>query len=315
MSVALDSKSATKMEDIAAFAAVVRCKSISLAAKALKLTQPAISRRIQSFEESLGTPLLDRNSKPLLPTPLGKLIYEQCLVVLREVQTMRELAASDPLPSGGLRMGVVQTVGDIALLDALQHLKTEFPELTTEVRTSWASDLLASLRKGEIDAATVLFPAAKIFPEGIAAKPLAKVSLAVVARKGDYPKSAYRLAEIAERGWILNPDGCGFRATLAQVLSSEGGTLKVNLETSGTELQLDLVAGGHGLGLMPLPLLQRSARFRQLQVVPIRDFKPALNVWLLHSPRLGRLQAPTDAFGKRVTAAFDAKTLASRANT
>jgi DNA-binding transcriptional LysR family regulator len=53
-----------KIDDIEAFVTVVRCQSISAAAQVLELTQPAVTRRIQNFEEALGVVLLDRNTKP-----------------------------------------------------------------------------------------------------------------------------------------------------------------------------------------------------------------------------------------------------------
>lgn len=58
-----------KIDDMDAFVAVIRCQSTNLAAEALQLTQPAITRRVQNFEEDLGATLLDRNTKPLKPTP------------------------------------------------------------------------------------------------------------------------------------------------------------------------------------------------------------------------------------------------------
>ncbi|MHA5865104.1 LysR family transcriptional regulator, partial [Pseudomonas aeruginosa] len=57
-----------KIDDIDAFVAVIRNASLSQAAESLGLTQSAITRRVQSLEESLGVALLDRNTKPLKPT-------------------------------------------------------------------------------------------------------------------------------------------------------------------------------------------------------------------------------------------------------
>ena len=56
-----------KIEDLTAFVAVIRLQSTRLAADELGLTQPAITRRVQNFEESLGIPLLNRQTKPLKP--------------------------------------------------------------------------------------------------------------------------------------------------------------------------------------------------------------------------------------------------------
>jgi DNA-binding transcriptional LysR family regulator len=109
---------------------------------------------------------------------------------------------------------------------------------------------------------------------------------------------------VYQNGWILNPDGCGFRAGLQRTLSDQGLALRVNLETFGTELQLGLVADGLGLGLVPRPLLERSAHREQLAVMPLKDFKPVLDLWLIYPHFLGNLQGPVDAFGQWVAASL-----------
>jgi len=58
--------------DLEAFLAVVETGSIVGASARLHLTQPGVSRRIQSLEEQLGVSLLDRQSKPLKPTAAGR---------------------------------------------------------------------------------------------------------------------------------------------------------------------------------------------------------------------------------------------------
>ena len=63
-----------KLDDINAFVAVVNAQSVSQAARDLQLTQPAITRRVQNLEEALGTPLLDRNTKPPKPSAMAPII-------------------------------------------------------------------------------------------------------------------------------------------------------------------------------------------------------------------------------------------------
>lgn len=289
-----------KIDDIDAFVAVIRCQSISHAAESLQLTQPAITRRVQNFEQALGVELFDRNTKPLKPTPMGHQVYQKCLAILREMDALRELVASDTPPSGQLRLGVPQTIGDVVLLDALKQLRGEFPELRAQVVTGWGSHLIGKIENGELDAAAALFPAGKIFPDNILGQSIGKVELVVVCARESAPKKTVKLADCYQQGWVLNPDGCGFRAGLQRTLSDQGLGLKVNLETFGTELQLGLVADGMGLGLVPRPLLERSAHREQLAVVNLKDFKPVMDLWLVYPRFLGNLQAPVDAFGNLV---------------
>jgi len=289
-----------KIDDIDAFVAVIRCQSISHAAESLDLTQPAITRRVQNFEQALGVELFDRNTKPLKPTVMGTQVYQQCRAILREMDALRELVASDTPPSGLLRLGVPQTVGDVVLLDALKHLRGQFPDLRAQVVTGWGSNLIGKIENGELDAAAALFPAGKIFPENIIGESIGKMELVVVCAKDSVPKKPSKLADCYERGWVLNPDGCGFRAGLQRTLTDQGLSLKINLETFGTELQLGLVADGMGLGLVPRPLLERSAHREQLAIVPLKDFKPVMDLWLIYPRFLGNLQAPVASFGSLV---------------
>jgi DNA-binding transcriptional LysR family regulator len=293
-----------KIDDIDAFVAVIRCQSISHAAESLALTQPAITRRVQNFEQALGVELFDRNTKPLKPTPMGTQVYQKCLAILREMDSLRELVANDTPPSGLLRLGVPQTIGDVVLLDALKQLRGQFPELRAQVSTGWGSHLVSKIENGEIDAAAALFPAGKIFPEGIIGESIGKMELVVVCAADRIPKKPVKLADCYDQGFVLNPDGCGFRAGLQRTLADQGLSLKVNLETFGTELQLGLVADGMGLGLVPRPLLERSAHRESLAVLPLKDFKPVMDLWLIYPRFLGNLQAPVASFGRLVADAL-----------
>ncbi|MFT4247060.1 MAG: LysR family transcriptional regulator [Pseudomonas sp.] len=293
-----------KIDEIQAFVSVVQCQSLSVAAETLSLAQPALTRRVQNFEESMGVELLDRSTKPLRPNPTGLRVYEQCRAVLRQVEQLRALVSDDAEPSGPLRLGVPQSTGELFLLNALHELRDAHPELNIRVSTGWGSVLGTRLENGELDAAAVLAPASAAFPDGVVSVALTKMQLHVVAARGSVPARPQPLGEIQQHGWVLNPDGCGFRAGLQRALADLGLPLVINMETFGVELQLGLVADGLGLGLVPAPMLQHSRYRDRLEVIAVRDFKPATQLWLLHQPFLGNLQRPVEAFGHTLAQRF-----------
>ncbi|KQN70770.1 MULTISPECIES: LysR family transcriptional regulator [Duganella] len=298
-----------KIDDISAFVAVVRNQSISAAADALGLTQSAITRRVQNLEQALGVELLDRSVKPPKPSAMGKQVYEQCAKVLLEVERLRDLVQEDHAPTGVFRIGVIQTIGDVVLLDTLQKLNQAFDGLHTEVASGWGAQLVQRVDKGEIDAAVALFPATKVLPDGLRGRTLGRIELVVVAKKDALSRRAYKLRDIFGQGWVLNPDGCGFRAGLARALAEQGLSFKINLETFGTDLQLGLVANGVGLGLMPRPILERSRHRAQLDIVNVTDFKPVLDIWLVQPLQPGPVQHAIDLFAESVEQAFAAAPL------
>ncbi|MEI5995683.1 LysR family transcriptional regulator [Paraburkholderia bengalensis] len=302
-----------KLDEIEAFVAVVRSQSLNQAANLLALTQPAVTRRIQNFEEALGVALLDRNTKPLKTTPMGRAVYGQCRAIVREVEALKRLVSDNAPLAGVLRIGVAQTVADVAMLKALHALREAHPELQARVSTGWGNPLLQKVDEGELDAAVVLLPANRALPDTLLGESLGPLKLAVVARKGSMKKRVHTLAGCQAHGWVLNPDGCGFRAGLQHALAAQGYGLKLNLETLGTELQLGLVADGVGLGLVPLPLLHASPHAAQLDVIALSDFRPEIAVWMVRSRALGKMQSALTVLAASIETSFKAARLSRAA--
>lgn len=285
-----------KIDDIAAFVAVIRRQSLSQAAASLGLTQSAVTRRMQNLEEALGVELLDRHTKPLKPTTMGMRVYEQCRRILLEVDALRDLVANDAPPSGVLRVGVPHSLSEVLLLPPLRRLGEHYANLQTRVSSGWGTELIARVENADLDAALAMFPSSKVFPETIQAEPLGQIRLLVVAsHHADIP-TIEQLADSHHHGWILNPDGCGFRAGLKRALADRGLNLQVNLETFGSELQLGLVAEGKGLGLVPEPVLARSHYRDALRVLPLSDFQPEAELWLVYPRFPGKLLQPARLF-------------------
>jgi DNA-binding transcriptional LysR family regulator len=96
-------------------------------------------------------------------------------------------------------------------------------------------------------------------------------------------------AKIDNADGALNPEGCGYRAALQHAIQAAGYTLRVKADMHGSEMQLQLIASGLGLGLVTRSVLTHSVWQRRLEVVKVARFAPQLDVWLLHAPHLGNL--------------------------
>ncbi|CAN0626487.1 Transcriptional regulator, LysR family [Burkholderia multivorans] len=293
-----------KISDIDAFAAVVRCQSLSQAAAELGMTQPAITRRVQNLEEALGVTLLDRNTKPPRPTDIGWRVHEQCRAILREVDALRELTAAHLPPAGAFRLGLTQGIGELMLLDLLAMLGEQWPALTPQIVTAWGGTLVERVARRELDAALVFLAREMVLPPRVEGERLLTTPLVVVGRRGEWPRRSYRLADCHARGWVLNPDGCGFRAGLRRALDAQGLPLQVRLDTYARELQLQSVANGAGLGLVPLPLVERSPLRDALDIVQVADFKPQIDLWLLRREDASRFAAPLTGLGDQARQCF-----------
>ena len=168
------------IDNLKALAAVIDSKSLTKAASRLSLTQSAISRRIQQLEEALGGTLLDRTQRPPSSTALGQRVYEQSLPILRAVDDLMTLTRKDAAPTGTVRFGMSQAIGDVILADAVAQLSGEFPTLDVRVRAGWGDSLAAQVGAGDLDAAIVMLPAGTRQAAPLLGRTIATVDVAIV---------------------------------------------------------------------------------------------------------------------------------------
>ncbi|WP_211453928.1 LysR family transcriptional regulator [Collimonas antrihumi] len=294
--------------DIEAFVAVVETGSIVAAATRLHLTQPGISRRVQSLEDRLGVALLERQSKPLKPTAAGREVYQRGRRVLGSVADL--LAGVEPgsEASGEFRLGVAPFLAELALTHPIDRLRAEFAKLTLRITTGWSPTLLTLLESNAIDAAAVVLPDDVMPPNTLTTHLLSHQMPVIVAhREAGLREGRLSLQELASQAWVLNQDGCGIRRSIRHALDAARLPVDVAVETFGTELQLSLVARGVGIGMVMPGALARSAFRDQLRVLQVAEFKAGVNTWLVHARAPGRLAAPIARLRQDMSEMLDAE--------
>ncbi|MGO4332356.1 LysR family transcriptional regulator [Cupriavidus sp. M-11] len=297
--------------DIEAFIAVVEAGSMVRAATRLHLTQPGLTRRVQSLEALIGVALLDRQAKPLRPTAAGEEVYELGKRVMLATDDLMSRAARGAEVVGELRLGVPPFLSDMALDRPIDRLREQFPRLTVRVTAGWSPGLLEQVEAARIDAAALLLPEGVMPPAHLTARELGRyTTLVVAARDVAVPAGGVSLRELSAHAWVLNQDGCGMRSALRHALDAAHLPFNVAVEAFGAELQLSLVARGIGIGAVTPEVLARSAHRDAVQVIGVRDFQAGLTAWLLHAPLPRRLGAPVgllfDALREEIAAAATA---------
>ncbi len=299
------------LEELKAFTAVVDRTSLTKAADALALTQSAVSRRVQALEERLGATLLDRSSRPPIATAVGRRVYQSATALLRDLDRLMSIPKDDGEPSGTLRLGLPQLVADVALFDIAVGLKAAFPGLDLRCRTEWSSGLQLQVASGDLDAAAVMVPKGSTPPAGTRGSFIAAMDVLVVqSSHAPMASKPVTIADLAEQPWILNPQGCGYRAALQRAMEGVGKQVRVGIDLHGTETQLRLVAAGLGLGLAPTWLLANSRFLKDLRPLEVADFALKLEVWLLRAPELGNLSRASEVLGQALVRTFDTGRLA-----
>jgi DNA-binding transcriptional LysR family regulator len=286
------------IDDVRAFVAVVDTGSVGRAALKLNLTQPAVTRRVQRLEESLGVTLLDRESKPARPTRAGEGAYARCMAVLRAADTLSRETRPDAA-NGSLRIGVSLGIAESVFTPALDAVRTRFPKIALHLLSNTTAELRKRMGDGALDAAIVLSRADRPLDEA-GAERLGTERVAVIAGRDLKLAPRCKLADLGGIPWVINPDGCGFRTQLDRALAASGHVMEIAAEAWGTSLQMALVARGAGLGLAPARLVAESPQRKGVKTIGVEDFDPALVVWLIRCSHLGPHTAAVDVLAATV---------------
>lgn len=134
------------------FYTVANTGNISMAAKELYISQPAISKSIQKLEESVGCKLFSRSSRGVVLTDEGKLLYEHVSEAF-ETLTMGEekLKRSIELGVGHLKIGVSSTLCKYLLLPYLKEFIRQNPHISISISCQSTNDTLKLLEDNKID--------------------------------------------------------------------------------------------------------------------------------------------------------------------
>src|SRR4030081_3937609 len=94
-----------ELRQIRAFLQVATARHFGKAATALKITQPALTQRIQALERELGVPLLTRSAREVTLTPAAETLLPSANSLMQvEARALRDLADSAAGRAGKLRV-------------------------------------------------------------------------------------------------------------------------------------------------------------------------------------------------------------------
>lgn len=155
-----DKMAGGKMIDnrINTFLKVCETMNYTAAAKALNLTQPAVSQHIRYLESHYGAPLFAYAKKQLSLTPQGEILLRAAETLSGDETRLKEkiqLAGCDRAQEVIYKAGATMTVGEYALVRPLASLLDDEPEIRIDLTVANTDVLLEKLRAGEIDFAVI----------------------------------------------------------------------------------------------------------------------------------------------------------------
>lgn len=141
------------------FTEVVEHENFSKAAKALYMTQPAVSQAIMQLEEKLGIRLFTRTSRGVIVTSEGQLLYEYISSAIDLIGAgEKKIRDAKNLMMGDLIIGVGDTISRYFLLPYLERFHIDYPNVKLKIVNRTTPQLTLLLKSGKIDIAICNLP-------------------------------------------------------------------------------------------------------------------------------------------------------------
>ena len=246
------------------FRTVARCLSFSEAARALHLSQPAVSQQVATLETELGAKLFERSTRRVRLTAAGAALLTRSESLLREYADVRRtVAAAEGRIAGDLRIAASLTIGAYVLPPALAELARRHPEVRTQVTIQNTEEVVAALRTGRADLGFV--EGERVDDPAIAFRTLREDELVVIAPAGHRFEAleSVPLAELVNEPFVLRESGSGTRQVAESYLRSAGvdvAALRIVAELSGIDAIKAAVAAGLGVSLISKSALPPGQR-------------------------------------------------------
>jgi len=227
--------------------AIVDTGSLTEAGERIGLTQSAVSYSLSKLEAELGVQLLERGRLGIEITPIGEDVLLHARAILVQVEVIRQKTGrARGLAIGKLRFGCVSHVSPQLLTGILRSFQTDYPDIDIVIFEGKPVELMAWLREGIVDIATVLIP--EHFP---VSSPLARdqIHAMVSSRHRLAAQNSVSLAELARESLIAPQEQYEMITALPQMQSVSLPRLRYAV--SGYQTIFAMVRENMGISLMP----------------------------------------------------------------
>lgn len=269
-------------DDLKVFLMVAELKSFSAAAKALGLTQPTVSKRIDELEARLEAKLLERTSAGAQLTDIGLLISDHVRTMDRAALSIQHLAhQANSRDQGRVRVAAPDGIGAFWLAPQLAGFQAENPQISITLDAGLWSDLvdvepcditLQFIEERRLDAIAIelatfhyaLFASPSYIETYGAPRTLAEVA--------DH-RTVHHLAQIQQR------DNWDPKAGALQTLSA------ANFATNSSAAAMMAVMRGAGIGALPTCVVSFAPDLVMVSESPMAR----LRLWMVVGPKARKI--------------------------
>jgi DNA-binding transcriptional LysR family regulator len=263
----------TLLAQIAAFVEVAKRQSVTRAAEALFVTQPALTARIQGLERELGCSLFVRTPRGMKLSDAGEAFLPHAARALDALADGRmQVNALERGGAGRLAIGAAPAVSTYVLPQLLKSFALSHPRVSVRVRTGHSEEVLELVLREQVDVGLVR----ALQHRDIVSTPLYEDRLVLVAD----PSHAFaasgraRVEEIAGEQLILFDRTSSYHELTSALFRTAGVSPAGVMELDNIDAAKKMVEQGFGIALLPHTSVREEVRAGTLAEVTIQGAQP-----------------------------------------
>jgi LysR family transcriptional regulator, nitrogen assimilation regulatory protein len=256
------------------FVAAVDARSLSAAAQALKVAQPALSQQIAALEAHFDQKLLLRSSAGVSPTAAGRELYRHAMLMLAQLeQAERDVARMAHGLSGTVSVGLA-TYSTTSLLSTplLKAVRERHPDVTLFINDNFGLVLSEMVMTGRMDMAIIYAPRQV---KGVLLHPLLVEELVLIApAEAELPPGdAVALADLAGIDLLLPGRTHYLRRLIDSAFAQQQLQPRVTAEIESAATLREAIEAGLGATILPRAL---AGTFTGRVTPTVRRVEPAI---------------------------------------
>lgn len=285
-----------------AFVTVAHLGSFTRAAEALHLSQPALTVQIRNFESALKVRVLDRSSRSVELTRIGRELLPTLERTLHDLDAVvADTHAMSTGRRGTVRIAALPSFAASLLPQVISASRALHPGLAFVVRDAVAGRVVDLVREGEVDLGLT---GGEVAAEQVEVLHRAEDRLCVVFPR-DHPlarRRSVKLQQLLDVPLVLTDQATSVRAVVEAAFKRVGRRPNVVCETTYMMTAAAMVASGLGVTILPGSAREREA-MANLCSRPVDDDAFVRPVTLIKKPRRS-LSPACDAFARACIAAL-----------
>jgi DNA-binding transcriptional LysR family regulator len=270
------------------FSRAAELSSFTGAAKALRLTQAAVSQRVHALERILGTPLFQRHRGRVLLTEAGRRLHDYAQRILDLHQAARrEITGHETPRAGELVLGASSIPGEHLLPALLLAFGQKYPHIRVRATVSDSMAVMGQVERGEVSLGLV---GRKTDNPHLEFRFLASDRMVLVVPPGHALSGRQKvsLKQLFSYPLVLRETGSGLRHCFEKSLERAGRSpaeLRVALELGSNEAIKEAVLRGAGVAVLSSLAVQKELKTGQLHTLAVSDLHCDRDMFIVQDRR------------------------------